>query len=181
MDYIPKETLKKRFYSLPDRLQDVILSEDTAGVIRKAANFADVEEQAGTIAILTGRVLMGFLHPDEFKDALKEELNIDERTALQVSEMIRSQVFDLVEAELRKLYPPKIKTPTVTSKGFLNVDKKEEKKEDKDDAFKMRFMKTELDKEADLTKSKKDDEIEKGEIERKDIEDKNQVINHMNN
>ncbi len=188
MEYIPKEKLKARFLSLPDRLQDIILSEETAGVISKAAKFADLEDQVGILAILTGRVLMGFLHPAKFKDALKDELNIDEQTALQISEMISSQVFDFVEPELKKLYPPTIKTPTVQSKGFLNIqDKPKKKKTDNvKKAFFERVKGAQIKKEKDNAKKdviineaqkakEQKNNLDEKKVEQKKVEQKNQV------
>ncbi|MEK7452786.1 MAG: hypothetical protein AAB614_00975 [Patescibacteria group bacterium] len=142
MQDIPKEQLIKRFQILSDSLQDIIFSETTADSIRKASVLGGVEENQGLLAELTGRVLLGYLNPIHFAEELVNELGISEETAQQITTILDAEIFSLVNTDLRKLYPPTIKTPTAMSKGFSHEEaKKYEKKDEKRvSEFEKRFL-----------------------------------------
>lgn len=118
MQKIPKEQLRKRFQILADTLQDVIFSENASASIRKAAVLGDVEGKVTILAEMTGLVLMGFLNPADFQAELQRELGVTADIARQIESSLNAEVFSLVQTELKKLYPPTIKTPTVISPSF---------------------------------------------------------------
>lgn len=118
MQKIPQEQWIRRFQILSDTLQDLIFSENAAANIRKVAVLNDVEEDVSLLAELAGQVLMGFLNPADFENELQKELGVEPAIAKQIANQINAEIFSLVQTELRKLYPPTIKTPTVLSKGF---------------------------------------------------------------
>lgn len=118
MQKIPKEQLRKRFQILADTLQDIIFSENAAASIRKAAVLGDIEGKVTLLAEMTGLALMGFLNPSDFSEELQKELGITADIARQIESSLNAEVFSLVQTELKKLYPPTIKTPTVISPSF---------------------------------------------------------------
>jgi len=118
MQNIPPQQAKKRYFSLSGPLQDALFSDRTSDSIRKAAILGGVEEKAPLLARLTGYVLLGYLNPLAFKDELKNELGLSEESAKQVAAQLDAEVFSPISSDLRKLYPPTIKTPTAASYGF---------------------------------------------------------------
>ncbi len=151
MQHIPPQQAKKRYFSLSAPLQDALFSDRTSDSIRKAAILGGVEEKASLLAKLTGYVLMGYLNPLNFKDELKNELGLSEESAKQVASQLDTEVFSLVSSDIRKLYPPTIKTPTASSYGFSpDTDSKKIKKHlsQEPSEFEKRFFKkrTELKK-----------------------------------
>lgn len=113
---IPQEQLRKRFQLLPESLQIAIFSEQTAAIIRKSCNLRDISVyQVPTVAILVGRVLLGYLRPENFAMEIQKETGIELTKAQLVTHDIDTEIFSNVRLELKKLYPPMIQTPTVQS------------------------------------------------------------------
>ncbi len=156
MKNIPEQEALKRFQILSDSLQNIIFSEKTAASINKAAILGGIEGRVTDLAKMTGYVLLGFLNPLTLKEEIKNEFGISDETAEQVYSLLDAEIFSLVDSELRKLYPPRIKTPTVTSFGFSNNQIQE--KENKESVFEKRFFKKQPvylnKKETDQTKQK---------------------------
>lgn len=115
---IPREQIVKRYLALPQQLQDAIFSEQTASIINKTCVLRDTEAHTGRIALLTGRVLLGYLRPETFAGEIQKEIGIDDAKATQIAHDIDTEIFSAVRLELKKLYPPTIQTPTVASQGF---------------------------------------------------------------
>ncbi len=142
-----KQQLIKRFQALSDNLQDIIFSDKTANAIRRAAVLGDVEYDVDILAKLTSLVLMGYLTPDDFKNELESNLIISRETAEQIASQLDAEIFSLVDSDLRKLYPPRIKTPTAISGGFIPGQNKpsdnsnEQLPEKKFSEFEKRFLK----------------------------------------
>jgi len=142
---IPLQERRKRYQGLSEALQNALFSDKSADAVEKAAVFADIEDRVRRLALLTGYVLIGYLNPLNFKDELTEEFELSDEVANQVAHQLDVEIFSLVEADLRKLYPPTIKTPTVTSGGFAGpaLQKEEPKHEAKTQIseFEKRFLK----------------------------------------
>ncbi len=123
MNIISREQLTKRFQSLPDTLQDAVFSERTADTIGKTCQLRDVgEDFISTVATLTGRILLGYLRPENFASEIQKETGVEELKAQHVAHDIDTEIFSGVRLELKKLYPPTIQTPTVQSPGFARQE-----------------------------------------------------------
>lgn len=119
MQPIPSDQIKKRFQTLPETLQEAIFAEETADVTRKSCNLRDIQdEHVPTVAILAGRVLLGYLRPESFAFEIQKETGLDAMKAAQIAHDIDAEVFSMVRLELKKLYPPTVQTPTVERPGF---------------------------------------------------------------
>lgn len=117
---ISQEQFNKRFQALPEVLQDAIFSEKTADTIGQACQLRDVDESVvSLVATLAGRVLLGFLRPEEFASEIQKETGVDAMKATQVAGDLDREIFSNVRLELKKLYPPLIYTPTVQAPGFM--------------------------------------------------------------
>lgn len=119
METIPKEQIIKRFQILPEVLQNTLFSDQTADTIGKTCQLRDVDENSlSLVAALTGRVLLGYLRPENFAAEIQKEAGINGVVAAQVAHDIDGEIFSSVRLELKKLYPPTIQTPTVQAQGF---------------------------------------------------------------
>ncbi len=118
MQIISQEQVNKRFQMLPESLQDVLFSVQTADAIRKACILREAEERTSIIAELTGRVLLGYLRPELFAQEIQKETGIEELKAQHIAHDIDMEIFSEVRLELKKLYPPTILTPNVQNQGF---------------------------------------------------------------
>jgi hypothetical protein len=189
MQHIPPQQAKRRYFSLSAPLQETLFSDRTSDSIRKAAILGGVEEQSSLLARLTGYVLMGYLNPLGFKDELKNELGVSEETAKQVASQLDTEVFSLVSSDIRKLYPPTIKTPTATSYGFTpktpsnTVSKEAEKRLAQEPSeFEKRFFKKKEEQKKEQEKviaKKPKKEVEKGPEEKpKPFFEKHEIGEH---
>ncbi len=147
MQKIPQEQAKKRYFSLSDSLQNAMFSEKSSDAVRKTAIFGNIENKVSRLAELTGYVLLGYLNPIDFSKEIQEEFNISRETAEQIASQLDAEIFSLVDSDLRKLYPPRIKTPTAISGGFIPDQNKpsdnsnERTPEKKFSEFEKRFLK----------------------------------------
>ena len=113
MKNITREEVIKRYFLLPKSLQDALFSEQTSDVISKTCVLRETEKDMAVIARLTGRVLLGYLRPENFATEIQKETGVSEMTAQLVAHDIDGEIFSNVRLELKKLYPPIIQTPTV--------------------------------------------------------------------
>ena len=104
-----KDELWDVYEKLPEELQEAIFSADTAEHIKQACKRADVDKNS-EVARFTGQVLMGLLTPKEFKQTLKEDLELSEKQIKGVYREINRFVFMPVRETLSALYGVKIKT-----------------------------------------------------------------------
>lgn len=118
MENISQEQIVKRYFTLGKALQDALFSQQTGDAINKACVLREAEKDTPIIAKLTGRVLLGYLRPENFAAEIQKETGIDDTKAAQVAHDIDTEIFSNVRLELKKLYPPTIQTPTVASQGF---------------------------------------------------------------
>jgi|GEM_PF-2079224 len=175
MKDIPSQQTKKRYASLSDSLQNAIFSDRSSDAVRKAAIFGNVEDRVSRIAELTGYTLLGYLNPIDFPKEIQNELGVSEKIAKQIASQIDSEIFSLVSTDLRKLYPPTIKTPTASSYGFAPgaVPKEAEKKFTSGPSeFEKRFFKKSAEQKATAAPEKKPEPAKATEPLKKAVEDK---------
>jgi hypothetical protein len=103
-----KEELWKIYKSLPEDLKETLFSPDTSEAIWNICKLCEINEVA-KVAKYVGRVLMGLLAPENLKEVLKKELNLDEDTASKLDTYIQHYIFNPVADDLRELYHPEEK------------------------------------------------------------------------
>jgi hypothetical protein len=107
MAELSKEELWKIYELLPSELKEVIFSQQTADNISLACNMAGLDdEKVPEVARRTGDVLMGLLAPENFKEALEKELDLEEKQARVIAHQIQRLVFNPVKESLAILYTP---------------------------------------------------------------------------
>ncbi len=107
MNPITKEQLYTRWDSLPDILREAITSETNSGIVLETARGEHLhDEKSAIVSKLTGYVLMGFIHPEELADEIKNELGIDARIATAIAEPIQRKIFNPLREELESIYAP---------------------------------------------------------------------------
>jgi len=82
------------YENLPEELQETIFSEKTAEYINTVCEKQEIEpEKISEVARFTGRVLMGLLKPEEFKQLMQEDLDLSKEKAENVFRGISRLVF----------------------------------------------------------------------------------------
>jgi len=106
-----KEQLWKLYEKLPDELKEAVFSGETADSIYDICQRNKIEEMVSDIASIVGHVLLGVLPPDEFEEAIKKELKMENDLAKKVAQEINRFVFYTVKSSLEELYGAEIAPP----------------------------------------------------------------------
>ena len=105
---MPKEYTKEEWWKLyerlPHELKEAIFSPETAKTIFDTCKRNEILEKTSEIATYVGRVLLGALPLEEFRQVLKEELGLEEKTLKEISHDLNRFVFFPVKGALRKIY-----------------------------------------------------------------------------
>ncbi len=97
----------KRWGTLPDILKESIFSAYNAEILwRVCENQHLSEDKIDKVAVVTGDVLMGFLHPEDFAQEIHEALNINIEIAKAIAMEIDRKIFSPLKKELEKVYQP---------------------------------------------------------------------------
>lgn len=106
---ISQDQALKRWGTLPDILKESIFSAYNAEILwRVCGNQHLSEDKIDKIAIITGDVLMGFLHPEDFAQEIHETLNINIEIAKAIAIEIDRKIFSPLKKELEKVYQPRV-------------------------------------------------------------------------
>lgn len=98
-----KEQLWKLYKKLPEELQEVIFSAETAENIWNICEKNNIEA-VSSVAKYVGNVLVGVLPPEEFQEVLEKDLKIKKETAKKVAQEINRFIFYPVKPALEELY-----------------------------------------------------------------------------
>ncbi|MEF8846982.1 MAG: hypothetical protein V5A57_00935 [Candidatus Paceibacterota bacterium] len=110
-----KDELWDVYEKLPEELQEAIFSPDTAERIKQACERAGVDKNS-EVARYTGQVLMGLLTPKEFKQTLKEDLELSAKQVRSIYREINRFILMPIRDTLSALYGTEIK-PTQKPQG----------------------------------------------------------------
>ena len=112
---MPEKYIREQFWKiykkLPQELKDALFAEETGNAIYDVCKRNDILNKLDGIVELVGKVLMGFLSPDEFQETLEKELKLKKEVAKKVSREINWSIFYPVRTELEKLYKIEIAPP----------------------------------------------------------------------
>lgn len=126
---MPKETPEKLSNEIPQKLLDLIKTEDTALEITRICFENEIKEDAKIrgISYQTGRVLLGDLPPKEFQKTLEEKIEISPFVAAKISRGINESIFYPVKEELTAIYGEE--TVLAKESTVVSPEIKEEKSE----------------------------------------------------
>jgi hypothetical protein len=103
---VENEIPEKVSNEIPEELVKLIESEDTALEIARICfeNGIKEEEKIREIGYQTGRVLLGDLAPEKFRESLEESIKISSFLAGKIAREINDSIFFPVKESLAKLY-----------------------------------------------------------------------------
>jgi len=106
------EQFWKLYEKLPQELKSAIFNEETAESIWEICLRNGIEdERISEIARYTGRVLLGVLPLEEFRETLEKELKLGKDVAKKVAQEINRFIFYPVKPCLEELYGIEIAPP----------------------------------------------------------------------
>lgn len=107
MNIIPKQQLYSRWDALSDTLRDAITSDINSQLVWKTGEGEHLsEEKIASVSRLVGYVLMGFIHPEDLANEIKNSLGIDVRIAAAIAEPINKKIFQPIQESLEEIYAP---------------------------------------------------------------------------
>jgi len=102
-----KTQINNRWDVIPSNLREVLYSQAYAETIIQIARTHHLNDRkAGITARLAGFVIYGFVHPEELGKKIKEEIDIDIKTADEIAEEIDRKIFSQFRKEIFKIYSP---------------------------------------------------------------------------
>lgn len=97
----------QRWDTLPDTLREALYSEANSDFLWKTCENENVPgEKTYDVARIAGYVLLGFMHPADMAEELKEELNLDPKTCAAVANAIDGRIFGPLRPDIDKIYQP---------------------------------------------------------------------------
>lgn len=126
MEYSQKD-IKKIFQTLPEELQEAILSLDYNDITDEISKKYTLHiDQKANLIDETRDVLFGITDPMAFVDNVTKKLNIDRNTAAQIVVEVNQKIFVPVKDALRQIHGGKPQAPIAPASQPQNVIKKVE-------------------------------------------------------
>jgi hypothetical protein len=117
MTTISRNKLFDRWDTLPDDLREAIFSEVNSDFLWKTCEAEHIPNgKISDVAKVMGYVLMGFLHPEDIAQELKEGLSLDMQTANSIEAALNKRIFAPLRPDIDKVYAPisKLESPSAT-------------------------------------------------------------------
>lgn len=111
-----KEELWKAYEKLPEELQEVVFSTETADDTYNICERNDIKA-VSVVAKYVGQVLLGVLAPDDFQKELENGLKLKKDSAKKLAQEINRFIFYPVKPALEQLYRMEINPPAQPSKA----------------------------------------------------------------
>jgi hypothetical protein len=130
-----KEQIWKLYEKISPELKETIFSEKTAESIWEICERNEVEEDKfSEVARYTGRVLLGVLPLDEFRETLEKEVGLKKEVAKKVTQEINRFIFYPVKPLLEELHKIEI-TPPAKPTGVTPPPEEKPKETVKEDVY----------------------------------------------
>ena len=98
------EQLCNLYNNIPDDLKETFYSEENMDTLKKICENFNLKDKISDIIFYLSFVFLGLLPPLKFKNALKENIEIDEEIVEKIYQRIERKIFYPVRLSLAKLY-----------------------------------------------------------------------------
>ena len=97
----------QRWDTLPDNLREALCFDANSEFIQKTCGDEHIpEEKISKVSMVSGYVLMGFLHPEDVAQELKERIGLDTQTANSLEAALNKRIFATLRTDIDKVYSP---------------------------------------------------------------------------
>ncbi len=100
---ITRQQFFERYEKLPLDLQAAIYSKENSLILQNIAEENKIAEKKPEIGRYVGRVLMGFLTPEELVVTLEKEVGLEKKLAEKVAKEIDEKIFSKVAVSLERI------------------------------------------------------------------------------
>lgn len=102
----------QRWDTLPQELREALYSEKFSAVVWQAGKNAHIpEEKMGEIAKVIGYIFLGFLHPEDAAQEIRDRLGVDPKLAVALAEEFLRKMFGGYRNLLDQIYAPPGREP----------------------------------------------------------------------
>ncbi len=98
------EEFRKKEAKLPEELQDALSSEEFGDFYEEICTKYDILSYLYELNEIVGNVFLGDLSPKDFKESIKDALNLSEEDSITFTQEFNHKIFYLVRSGLRKIY-----------------------------------------------------------------------------
>lgn len=118
---ISKQQALDRWDILPENLREELVSDVNSNFIWQTCGVEHIpDEKIYTVSRIVGLVLMGFLHPEDMANEMRDALGVDIRIATSIASTINQRVFAPIRTDIDRVYNPST-GGTVTPKIFEEI------------------------------------------------------------
>ena len=104
---VSKQQALDRWDSLPENLREELVSDANSVFIWQICETEHIaDKKIYTISRIVGWVFMGFLHPEDMANEVRDALGIDIRVATSIASAINQRLFAPIRADIDKIYDP---------------------------------------------------------------------------
>jgi len=122
---IPRKQVLDRWDSLSDNMREALCSEQNANILWKFCEAQHLsQDKIGIVAVLVGDVILGFTHPEDLTQEIRNELGLNQVIADAIAAEVDRKIFGPIRSELEKVYAPP--TNEIEKEEALDLRKKTE-------------------------------------------------------
>ena len=98
------EEFRKKEAKLPEELQDALSSDEFEDTYEEICTKYDILSYLYEHNEIVGNVFLGDLSPKDFKESIKDALNLSEEDSITFTQEFNHEIFYPVKSGLRKIY-----------------------------------------------------------------------------
>lgn len=98
------EEFRKKEAKLPEELQDALSSDEFGDFYEEICTKYDILSYLYELNDIVGNVFLGDLSPKDFKESIKDALNLSEEDSITFTQEFNHEIFYPVRSGLRKIY-----------------------------------------------------------------------------
>ena len=104
---ISRQQALQRWDVLSQNIREALFSEYNSGILWRICEEQHLsEDKIFKVAALAGDVIMGFIHPEDLAQEIKNTLGINPEIAASISRQIDRKIFTLIKNDIDKVYAP---------------------------------------------------------------------------
>lgn len=99
-----QNTFWEHYNKLPPDVQEAMITMESANVIYETAKSEHLLPKVSRLAEITGDVMLGILPIMQFRQAIQDELGIEEEKARRIAKAVRDKIFLKIVDSLRRIH-----------------------------------------------------------------------------
>ncbi len=94
-----------RWDTLPDNLKEALFSEQNSNILWRVCEGQHLPvDKIPRVAVITGYIILGFIHAEDLAKEIKNELNINQEIANIIALEVDRKIFGPIRSDLEKVY-----------------------------------------------------------------------------